>query len=64
LKNVTAVAFDLSSGFRDNTNPMYFDLLGSRREFAAIAAGGWLGNQRHREFIRQFEQALYDLIAE
>jgi hypothetical protein len=60
LDDITTIGFNLSSGFRGNTTPMYFELLGYKREYLALAQAGWLNDPGHQQFVRNLIATLFD----
>lgn len=50
----------LSGGFRENTTPMYFELLGYKNEYDALTQAAWLSGPDNRQFIRDLVPALFD----
>ncbi len=60
VRIVTDAAFHLSAAFRENTTPMYFDLLGYRNEYLSLTQAGWLNPADNRQFIRTLIVQLFD----
>jgi hypothetical protein len=61
IRRVTDASFDLSGGFRENTTPMYFDLLGHGKEYMALAGSQWLADAAHQRFARDLVNRLFVL---
>jgi hypothetical protein len=51
-RDITEAGFQLNLGFRDDTNPFYFDLLGHGRSYQALVKSCWLGREQNRRFAR------------
>jgi hypothetical protein len=51
-KEITDIGFQLNVGFRNNTTPVYFGLLGYKEEYAALTRANWLEQATHQEAIR------------
>jgi hypothetical protein len=60
LDDITKTGFNLNAGFRDTTTPMYFELLGYKREYIALTQAGWLSDPDHQQFIRTLIATLFD----
>ena len=60
VRIVTDAAFHLNAGFRENTTPMYFDLLGYRSEYSSLTQTGWLNPPDNRRFIRNLIAQFFD----
>ena len=59
-REVTDAAFRLSIGFREQTTPAYFTLLGCADEYRELASSEWLGQSRNREFLRMVLARLWE----
>lgn len=57
------IAFGLSEGFRGNTTPNYFRLLGYSEDYESVAKAGWLDNEAHREAARGVADKLFAEVA-
>jgi hypothetical protein len=51
-KEITDLAFSLNLGFRENTTPVYFELLGYKSEYASLTQTSWLDDPTHQRAIR------------
>lgn len=61
IKDIVDVGFGLSMGFRENTTPVYFRLLGCEREYLAMSQHGWLEDDGHRSAIRRAAEILAEV---
>ncbi len=59
-RELTDVAFTLKRGFRENTNPVYFDLVGMGEEYRALASADWLGRQENQGFAREVSRRFWE----
>jgi hypothetical protein len=50
----------LSAGFRENTTPAYFELLGCSRDYNALANSGWLCQEPNRSFARALARMFWE----
>lgn len=60
-REITMIAFGLSTGFRESTTPAYFELLGYAREYGDLARSAWLSVAQNRslalDLISRFRDA-------
>lgn len=61
VRRVTNVGFALNRSFRENTTPMYFDLLGYGTQYRALAAARWLGDRHRSIFACDLARALREV---
>jgi hypothetical protein len=61
LAGLINIGFALNLGFRENTTPTYFDLLGCQSEYRALGQERWLGKSRNQEVARQIGSVLADV---
>jgi len=60
VRMITSEAFRLSADFRENTTPIYFDLLGCGPEYQALTQAGWLSGPDNGRFVRDLTAMLFD----
>jgi hypothetical protein len=57
---LTNEGFGLNAGFRQNTTPAYFELLGYKTEYTALTQSAWLGKTNNQSFVRDLIQILFE----
>lgn len=62
-RQVMEIGFDISDGFRQYTNPVYFEMLGYQREYAAVAARAWLAEPQGGVLVRDLIDPLFAIVS-
>jgi hypothetical protein len=61
VRSIAHAGFALSSAFRLDTNPAFFDLLGYNREFRELRQTRWLGRPDHQELGNNLAMTLFEI---
>jgi hypothetical protein len=59
-RKIADAGFKLNAGFRENTTPAYFELLGLTREYEALANAEWLCQPQNRSFALALAQLFWE----
>ena len=59
-REIIQIGLNLAAGFRENTTPMYFELVGHLKEYTALSKSCWLSRAENLTFIRDLTQVLFE----
>lgn len=60
-REITDSGFKLNPLFRENTTPVYFELIGLQREYRDLASADWLSRADNRSFVRALSRIFWDV---
>ncbi|HVW87104.1 MAG TPA: hypothetical protein VHB50_20600 [Bryobacteraceae bacterium] len=63
VKDLINASFGLNKGFRDETTPIYFALLGRECEYGELKESRWLEQPDHGAFARELAERLFSEIS-